>query len=495
MALNHLTAHQLLPMFASGETCAVEVTRAALDAIDRREPEINAFISVDADEALRQAQSVDDRRASGQPLGALAGIPVAIKDLICVRGSATTCGSRILDGYRPPYDATVIERLRQADAVLLGKTNMDEFAMGSSCETSHHGPTRNPANGERVPGGSSGGSAAAVAAHETVLALGSDTGGSVRQPAGYCGVVGLKPTYGRVSRYGLVAFASSLDQIGPVTKDVEDAALLLDAIAGKDDRDATSADVAKPDYVEKLNAGVRGLRIGLAPEYFGTGLDPEIQTAVETAARALESAGATIVTDISLPVAANPEYCVGAYYIVAMGEASANLARYDGVRYAFRAAGDPSASALPAGTAVRDLQEMYRLTRSAGFGEEVKRRIMLGTYVLSAGYYDAYYLKAQKVRTLISQDFERAYERCDYLLSPVAPTTAFRIGEQLDDPLQMYLNDIYTVSVNLAGLPGISVPVATSTEGLPIGAQLLAPPFAEAGLLQAARALEGLSAN
>lgn len=471
-------------MLASGEICALDVTRAALDTIEKREPEINAFISVNADEALRQAQAVDDKRKRGQPLGSLAGIPVAVKDLICVRGSATTCGSRILRDYKPPYDATVIEHMRLADAVLLGKTNMDEFAMGSSNENSYFGPTRNPANAECVPGGSSGGSAAAVAAHQTILALGSDTGGSVRQPAGYCGVVGLKPTYGRVSRYGLVAYASSLDQIGPVTKDVEDAALLLDAIAGKDSRDATSADIAKPDYLEKLDAGVEGLRIGIAPEYFGAGLDPEIRTAVEAAARHLESCGAIIVSDISLPVAADPEYCVGAYYIVAMGEASANLARYDGVRYAFRA-----------GEGKSDLQDMYRLTRSQGFGEEVKRRIMLGTYVLSAGYYDAYYLKAQKVRTLIRQDFERAYERCDFLLSPVTPTTAFKIGEQVDDPLQMYLNDVYTVAVNLAGLPGISVPVATSSQGLPIGAQLLAPPFEEAGLLRAARVLEGLSPN
>jgi len=470
-------------MLASGETCALEVTRAALDTIEEREPGINAFISVDTEGALRQAEAIDDKRRRGQPLGVLAGIPVAVKDLICVRGSPTTCGSRILSGYRPPYDATVIERMREADAVLLGKTNMDEFAMGSSNETSHFGPTRNPANRECVPGGSSGGSAAAVAAHETILALGSDTGGSVRQPAGYCGVVGLKPTYGRVSRYGLVAYASSLDQIGPVTKDVEDAALLLDAIAGKDARDATSADIAKPDYFEKLNAGVEGLRIGIAPEYFGPGLDPEIRTAVEAAAAHLESAGAIIVSDISLPVAADPDYCIGAYYIVAMGEASANLARYDGVRYAFRASEG------------KDLQEMYQLTRSQGFGEEVKRRIMLGTYVLSAGYYDAYYLKAQKVRTLIRQDFERAYERCDFLLSPVAPTTAFKLGEQVDDPLQMYLNDVYTVSVNLAGLPGISVPVATSSQGLPIGAQLLAPPFEEAGLLRAARVLEQQSSN
>ena len=471
-------------MMASGETSATEVTRAALDTIEKREPEINAFISVDADGALLQAEAVDDKRRRGQPVGTLAGIPVAVKDLICVRGSATTCGSRILDGYKPPYDATVIAHMRQADAVLLGKTNMDEFAMGSSNENSYFGPTRNPVNGEHVPGGSSGGSAAAVAAHETILALGSDTGGSVRQPAGYCGVVGLKPTYGRVSRYGLVAYASSLDQIGPVTKDVEDAALLLDAIAGRDARDATSAEIAKADYFEKLNAGVEGLRIGIAPEYFGPGLDPEIRTAVETAAGHLETAGATLVSDISLPVAADPDYCIGAYYIVAMGEASANLARYDGVRYAFRAE-----------DGVSDLQQMYRLTRSEGFGEEVKRRIMLGTYVLSAGYYDAYYLKAQKVRTLIRQDFERAYERCDFLLSPVAPTTAFKLNEQVNDPLQMYLNDVYTVSVNLAGLPGISVPVATSAQGLPIGAQLLAPAFEEAGLLRVARALERLSSN
>ncbi len=410
-------------------------------------------------------------------MGALAGVPLAVKDVLCVRGGPTTCGSAILRGYVAPYDATAVDLVRRADAVLVGKTNMDEFAMGSSTESSAFGPTRNPVDPGRVPGGSSGGSAAAVAAHETVLALGSDTGGSVRQPAAYCGVVGLKPTYGRVSRYGLVAYASSLDQIGPLAKDVEDAALLLGVIAGHDPRDATSVDRAVPEYRGKLAAGVRGLRIGWATEFYARGLDEEIRAAAETAARRLAGAGAEIV-DVSLSVAGHPDYCVSCYYVIAMAEASANLSRFDGVRYGFRAE-EP-----------RDLQDLYRRTRSQGFGAEVQRRIMIGAYVLSAGYYDAYYLKAQKVRTLIRRDFERAFESCDLLLSPVAPTTAFRLGEQLDDPLQMYLNDIYTTSVNLAGLPGISVPVARSADGLPIGVQLMARPFEEATLLRGAYVLE-----
>ena len=410
-------------------------------------------------------------------MGALAGVPLAVKDVLCVRGGPTTCGSAILRDYVAPYDATAVDRVRRADAVLVGKTNMDEFAMGSSTESSCFGPTRNPVDPQRVPGGSSGGSAAAVAADETVLALGSDTGGSVRQPAAYCGVVGLKPTYGRVSRYGLVAYASSLDQVGPVAKDVEDAALLLAVIAGPDPRDATCVDREVPDYREKLREGVGGLRIGWAKEFYGRGLDGEIRGAAEEAARRLAAAGAEIV-DVSLPVAGDPDFCVSCYYVIAMAEASANLSRFDGVRYGFRA-GEP-----------RDLQDLYRRTRSEGFGTEVQRRIMIGAYVLSAGYYDAYYLKAQKVRTLIRRDFERAFESCDLLLSPVAPTAAFRLGEQLEDPLQMYLNDIYTTSLNLAGLPGISVPAALSADGLPIGVQLMARPFEEATLLRGARVLE-----
>ncbi|MFH1569814.1 MAG: Asp-tRNA(Asn)/Glu-tRNA(Gln) amidotransferase subunit GatA [Gemmatimonadota bacterium] len=481
MELHELTAHEAAARLQAGEVSAVELARSALDRVAATNPGLNSFIYVDAEGALAQARAVDEGRRRGEPLAPLAGIPLAIKDVICVRGRPTTCGSAILAGYVPPYDATAIVRLRRDGAVLLGKTNCDEFAMGSSNENSHFGPVRNPVDPERVPGGSSGGSAAAVAAGQVTAALGSDTGGSVRQPAGYCGVVGLKPTYGRVSRYGLVAYASSLDQIGPLTRDVRDAALLLTTIAGHDPRDSTSVDQPVPDYLGKLEAGVGGLRIGMARQHFGAGLDPEIRAATEAAASAMAAAGAEIV-EVSLPMAGNPEYCIGAYYIIAMGEASANLARYDGIRYGFRHA--------PGRADRGDLFELYCRSRSQGFGTEVKRRIMLGTYVLSAGYFDAYYLKAQKVRTLMRRDFEQAFRTCDLLLSPVAPTAAFRLGEQVEDPLQMYLNDIYTVSVNLAGLPGISVPAGATSAGLPIGAQLLAPPFEEPTLLRAARALE-----
>ena len=477
MALNESTAHELSVGMRRGEITSREITRAVLDRIQAEDPTLNAFISIDPEGALEQADEVDRRRARGEELGPLAGIPLAIKDIICVRGGRTTCGSRILEDFIAPYDATAVEKLRQAATVLVGKTNLDEFAMGSSTENSYFGPTRNPRDPERVPGGSSGGSAAAVAAHETILALGSDTGGSVRQPAGYCGVVGLKPTYGRVSRYGLVAYASSLDQISPLTKDVEDAALLLNVIAGHDPRDSTSVDTPVPDHTAGLGQGVKGLKVGMVAEHFGEGLDQEIAQATRQAAQVLQEAGAELV-EFSLPVAGHPEYCIGAYYLIAMGEASANLARYDGVKYGYRA------------EEAGDLQEIYRKTRSQGFGAEVKRRIMLGTYALSAGYYDAYYLKAQKVRTLIRQDFDRAFAECDVLLTPVAPTTAFRLGENLEDPLQMYLNDIYTVSVNLAGIPGISIPCATASDGLPIGVQLLGALFQEQLLLRAAYTLE-----
>ena len=471
------TAHALGALMRSGDVSSEQITREVLDRIEAEDRRINAYISVDQEQALEQARHVDERRAGGADLGPLAGIPLALKDVICVEGGTTTCGSHILEHFVAPYDATVVEKVRAAGAVVVGKTNMDEFAMGSSTENSHFGPTRNPCNPEHVPGGSSGGSAAAVAAHETICALGSDTGGSVRQPAGYCGVVGLKPTYGRVSRYGLVAYASSLDQIGPVTKDVEDMATLLQIIAGYDRRDSTSVDLPVPDYPACLELGVDGLRVGLVEEHFGAGLTPEIERAIRSTATTLSAAGADIV-DVELPVAAHPEYCIGCYYLIAMGEASANLSRYDGIRYGHRAAGST------------DLEDLYTRTRSEGFGAEVKRRIMLGSYALSAGYYDAYYLKAQKVRTLIRRDFERVFTECDLLLTPVAPTTAFRLGEKLEDPLQMYLNDIYTVAVNLAGIPGIAVPVGVDGNNLPIGAQLLAAPFQEELILRAAYAIE-----
>ena len=470
MALNEATAHELRPRLQQREVTARELVQATLDRIDAVDGQINAFISIDAEGALTHADEIDRRRVKNEPLGPLAGIPLALKDVLCVQEGRTTCGSKILEHYIAPYDATAVAQLRAADAIIIGKTNMDEFAMGSSCENSYFGPTLNPRDPERVPGGSSGGSAAAVAADETILALGTDTGGSVRQPAGYCGVVGLKPTYGRVSRYGLVAYASSLDQIGPVSKDVEDTALLLQAIAGHDPRDSTSIDLPVPDYLAGLKDGIKGLKVGLAQEHFPAGLDAAVATAAQSAAATLANAGAELV-DVQLPVAGHPEYCIGTYYLIAMGEASANLTRYDGVKYGHRAEGD------------LNLQEMYLRTRSEGFGEEVKRRIMLGTYALSAGYYDAYYRKAQQVRTLIRQDFEKAFTTCDILLSPVAPTTAFRLGEQTDDPLQMYLNDIYTASVNLA----------LQTSGTS-SYQLLAPPLEEAKLLRMAYALERTTA-
>jgi aspartyl-tRNA(Asn)/glutamyl-tRNA(Gln) amidotransferase subunit A len=427
---------------------------------------------------MRETAMAEARRADGEirqgRIGLLTGIPIALKDICCTKGVRTTCGSKILENFIPPYDATVVEKLRAAGAVFTGKTNMDEFAMGSSTETSYYGVTRNPWDLDRIPGGSSGGSAAAVAADECIASIGSDTGGSIRQPASLCGVVGLKPTYGRVSRYGLIAFASSLDQIGPFTKDVEDCAIMLNAIAGYDGRESTSVPEPVPDYRSFLGKGVEGWRIGVPKEYFVEGLDPEVEAAVRRSIAVLEGAGATFV-EISLP---HTQYCLAVYYIVAPAEASSNLARYDGVKYGFRCPGGD------------DLIEMYKKSRAAGFGAEVKRRIMIGTYALSSGYYDAYYRKASQVRGLIKRDFDEAFRSCDVILTPTTPTPAFRIGEKTDDPLQMYLSDILTISTNLAGIPGISVPCGFTAAGLPIGVQFLAGHFQEGRLLQAASAYE-----
>ena len=464
----------LLHIMESKRASSEEVARACLSRIEAVEPRLRAFISVDPGRVLQEARAIDAARARGENPGPLGGVPIAVKDIIGTRGQATTCGSRIVERYVPVYDATAADRLSRAGAVILGKTNLDEFAMGSSTEHSAFGPTRNPWDLDRVPGGSSGGSAAAVAAFEAPGSLGSDTGGSVRQPAALTGVVGLKPTYGRVSRYGLVAFASSLDQIGPFARNVEDCARILGVIAGEDPRDMTSARHPVPDYVASVRRGVRGLRVGRPREYFPEGLDPEVAASIERCHNALADAGAEIV-EISLP---HTEYAIATYYIVATAEASSNLARYDGVRYGLREAKDAA------------LREMYHASRAAGFGQEVKRRIMLGTYVLSAGYCDAYYARAQKVRALIRNDFEVAFTRCDLLAVPATPTPAFRLGEKVDDPLAMYLSDIFTVTANLAGLPGLSVPCGFTSEGLPLGCQLMGKFFDEGTLFAAARVIE-----
>ena len=463
-------AHELLN---KREISSVELTRAVLERITRVEPQVGAFITVTPEAALKQAEAADRRIAAGQILP-LTGIPLAIKDLISTQGIRTTCASRILEHYVPPYDATVITRLRDLDAVMVGKTNLDEFAMGSSTENSALQVTRNPWNPEYIPGGSSGGSAAAVAAGECLGALGSDTGGSIRQPASHCGVVGLKPTYGRVSRYGLVAYASSLDQIGPLAKTVADCALLLQALAGHDPRDSTSVPREVPGYPSSLNQGIRNRTIGIPKEYFIGGLDPEVEQALRRAIRVLEKEGARCL-EITLP---HSEYAIAVYYLIAMAEASSNLARYDGVKYGLR---DRES---------RVLMEMVQKTRSRGFGPEVVRRIMLGTYVLSAGYYDAYFRKASQVRTLIIRDFRQAFDQVDLILTPVAPTPAFRRGEKTDDPLQMYLTDIFTISANLAGLPGLALPCGFSSQGLPIGLQILGNHFEEEKILQAGSAFE-----
>ena len=467
-----LTIHQLVEQLRAGELSSREATQACLNRVEQVDGRLNAFISVDANDALAQADAADQSRTAGEDLPLL-GVPVAVKDVLAVKDQPLNCASKILGEFNSPYDATVIQKLRGAGAVIFGRLNMDEFAMGSSNENSAFGPVRNPWNTDCIPGGSSGGSAVAVAADECIASLGSDTGGSIRQPAALCGCVGLKPTYGRVSRYGLVAFASSLDQVGPFTKDVRDAATLLQVIAGADERDSTNVPEPVPDYRAALSGDVKGLRIGLPREYQMEGLDPEVKAATDAAVKQLEALGAK-VKEISLP---HTEYAIATYYIIATAEASANLARFEGVRYGARVDG-------------ADPEEMNRKTRGAGFGEEVKRRIILGTYVLSSGYYDAYYLRAQKVRTLIRQDFLKAFEEVDLIASPTTPTPAFKIGEKAGDPLQMYLSDIYTISCNLAGLCGISVPCGFSETGLPIGLQLLGKPFGESDLLRAAHAYE-----
>ncbi|HKV54650.1 MAG TPA: Asp-tRNA(Asn)/Glu-tRNA(Gln) amidotransferase subunit GatA [Candidatus Binataceae bacterium] len=471
-----LTITRARELLAKREISSIELTRACLDRIAAMEPRLNAFITLCPGEAMEQAEQADRRIAAGEA-PPLCGIPLAIKDIFATRGVRTTCASKILGNFVPPYDATVIARLRAAGAVFLGKANMDEFAMGSSTENSAFGPTRNPYDTERVAGGSSGGSAAAVAADECLASLGTDTGGSIREPAAFCGVVGIKPTYSRVSRYGVIAYASSLDQVGPFGKTVRDAALVLKEIAGLDPLDSTCSARPVPDYERALTGNLKGLRIGVPREYFVEGMEPEVEKAVHSALRQFAAMGARTV-EISLP---HTEYAVAAYYLIATAEASANLARYDGVRYGMRA---------EAGNTL----DLYNSTRARGFGAEVKRRIMLGTFALSAGYYDAYYLKGQKVRTLIRYDFERAFESCDIIATPVAPTTAFRIGEKTADPLQMYLSDIFTISINLAGLPGLSLPCGYDGRGLPIGLQLVGPPFGEEAILRAGDAYENSGA-
>ncbi len=472
--LHHHTAGRILGLIRSREISAVEAVSACLDRIARLDGRLGAFRLVLKDDALARARAVDARFARGEDPGPLAGLPVAVKDVLSLRDHPTTCGSRILENFVSPYDATAIERLHDAGAVIVGKTNMDEFAMGSSTENSAYEKTRNPWDPDRVPGGSSGGSAAAVAAEMVPVSLGTDTGGSIRQPAAFCGVAGLKSTYGRVSRYGLVAFASSLDQIGPFARSVADLGLVLRSIAGRDPRDSTSAAAEVPDFTGGSGSPLKSLRLGIPREYFPPGLDPEIAGAVRAALQQAEGLGAR-VEEVSLP---HTDYAIPTYYIIATAEASSNLARYDGARYGYRS---PDAG---------DLASMYRRSRNAGFGKEVKRRIMLGTYVLSSGYYDAYYLKAQKVRTLLRQDFERAFEKVDLIATPTTPSTAFRFGDKTDDPLQMYLSDIFTATINLAGLPALSLPCGLSREGLPIGLQLIGPAFGEQPLLRAGAALE-----
>ncbi|MDO3412804.1 Asp-tRNA(Asn)/Glu-tRNA(Gln) amidotransferase subunit GatA [Saccharibacillus sp. CPCC 101409] len=473
MTLFDLGLREIHNRLHAGELSVTELVKDSLQKIGERDEKVKAFLTVDEEGALASAARLDDKLAGGGERGLLFGLPAGVKDNIVTEGLRTTCASQFLRNFDPVYDATVVKKLRAADSVTVGKLNMDEFAMGGSNENSSFYPVRNPWNTDRVPGGSSGGSAAAVAAGEVYFSLGSDTGGSIRQPASYCGVVGLKPTYGLVSRFGLVAFASSLDQIGPVTRTVEDSAYVLQAIAGHDDRDSTSANVDVPDYVSSLTGDIKGLRIAVPAEYMGEGVDPQVKESVMAAVRQLESLGATW-EEVSLP---HTEYALAAYYLLSSSEASSNLARFDGVRYGVRA-DNPD-----------NLLDLYLKSRSEGFGDEVKRRIMLGTYALSSGYYDAYYLKAQKVRTLIKRDFDNVFEKFDVIVGPTAPTTAFAIGSQTDDPLTMYLNDILTIPVSLAGVPAISIPCGFA-DGMPVGLQIIGKPFDEQTVLRVSHAFE-----
>ncbi|MEI9476739.1 MAG: Asp-tRNA(Asn)/Glu-tRNA(Gln) amidotransferase subunit GatA [Deltaproteobacteria bacterium] len=474
MDLHKLTIHQLHDLLVKKEATSKEITEAFYRRIRDVDDKIKAYLILTEEEALRQADRVDRKISKGEKIDDLAGVPLGLKDILCTKGIRTTCGSKILEGYVPFYDGTVVQRLRERDAVLLGKLNMDEFAMGSSTENSAYQITHNPWDLSRIPGGSSGGSAASVAAHECSAALGTDTGGSIRQPASCCGIVGMKPTYGRVSRYGLVAFASSLDQIGPLTKDVEDCAIMMNAISGYDPNDSTSVYLEVPEYKQSLRSDVKGLRIGIPNEYFIEGMDPDVEKAITEAIDHFKRWGAE-VQRISLP---HTEFAVAVYYIICTAEASSNLARYDGVKYGHRA------------REFKDLMEMYMHTRAEGFGPEVKRRIILGTYVLSAGYYDAYYRKASQVRTLMKMDFDEAFQNVDAILTPTAPTPAFRIGEKVEDPLQMYLSDVFTIPVNLAGIPAITIPCGFSHEGLPIGLQIMGKHFDEGKLLRIAYTFE-----
>ena len=474
MGITDMTAVELAATIKAGKTTAVEAAKAVLSLIAEKDKELNCYVTVDKEGALRQAGLVQEKIEKGELSGPLAGVPVALKDNLCTEGLLTTCASRILHNFVPTYTAQAVLNLQKAGAVILGKTNMDEFAMGSTTETSAYGVTRNPRNTDHVPGGSSGGSAAAVAAGECFYALGSDTGGSIRQPASYCGVVGMKPTYGTVSRYGLIAYGSSLDQIGPLTKDVRDCATVLEAIASHDTKDSTSLDRSDTDFTKALVEDVRGMRIGIPNDYLGEGLDEEVKDAILQAAKVLEAKGAVVERfDLSLV-----EYAIPAYYTIAAAEASSNLERFDGIKYGYRTED------------YAGLHNMYKKTRSQGFGEEVKRRIMLGSFVLSSGYYDAYYLKALRVKALIKKAFDEAFAKYDLILGPVAPTTAPKLGESLADPIKMYLGDIYTIAVNLAGLPGISVPCGQDRKGLPIGMQLIGDCFQEKKLLQAAYTFE-----
>lgn len=474
MDLMSLTAVELGKKIASGEVTSVEATKVALDRMEQLEKEYNSFVTIDRESALAQAEEVQKKIDAGELSGPLAGVPVAIKDNMCINGMLTTCSSKILSNFKPTFTAEAVIQLQKAGAVIVGKTNMDEFAMGSTTETSYYGATKNPWDTNRVPGGSSGGSAAAVAAEEVPYALGSDTGGSIRQPAAFCGVTGIKPTYGRVSRYGLIAYGSSLDQIGPLAKDVTDCATVLEIISTHDSKDSTSVDRADTDFTSALVDDVKGMKIGIPRDYFGEGIDPDVKEQVLAAAKTLEEKGA-IVEEFDLSLV---EYAIPAYYIIASAEASSNLERFDGVKYGYRTA------------EYTDLHNMYKKTRSEGFGPEVKRRIMLGSFVLSSGYYDAYYIKALRTKALIKQAFDKAFEKYDVILGPVAPTTALKIGESLSDPLKMYLGDIYTVSVNLAGLPGISLPCGFDRDGMPVGMQLLAKPFDEKTIIRAAYTFE-----